>query len=1096
MHAYNRSLALTVVILSVAIGASAQNIESDFGNTFSNTVDASNIPVSITVLSTVNSALDNLDQLNELKDGLASLRHNATELEQLRNAFNNEYVSLYSIGNGRAPIGKIDDAYRSLQAAISNVDDAVGRLSDFQTSARGFTTSVARGIGNTTRYVGTIGDVLAIASAANTFANEEATLVEQINGVSSLAGVAVTTYAPATGAVLAPVQLTLLASDKYVDATRNVATDILGQMEDDKAEYLNAARLIILTATANNPELKPQEILALASPRLNKLGQDYFEIYEYQGNLHRAVYGDGISRLASGLGNAASGGAVERRYLENLNFFSGILSDQNSELFQTLLTISTATSARVGSLNEIQSRIAQTLRQIEVTSGTVSSNLQQSFEIVQSIGQELETLSAPASPEADSDVALLSPSGAIESTSDDGLILTEDDEGKAVLGNNAGTNIIISTDPVEPEEPEEPTGPTPEEIAAMLAQLEAQREGLVDVRDLLYITKLQAEALIANNNDRLTILQFDDRETVQNTLSVVDEEIQSLRAELNSTGLSEADATRLQDLMRYGETLEGELDRISTEIASLEARNTEAQTALDTANSSIASNDTALGQNRSSILALVSGYSFTDYTVPTVTTDLPDWSSYEYELPPFNETEVPTSDIVNVVATIVPHPDFYRASTGNVRRFVPLVSGDGETLLYDQYDVDQNVTEKLEVFEHLYWGGNERLRWIYGEASTHDQFALRTGTATFRGGIAGNYVHGSSGSETVYEDSLYGGLGLQVDFSNRSISGEGTLGISSPVRNEELSFTINPAQIRLNSDNFTQFVSFYSTASMTGGASGDGSFSGLFYGSDASEAAGHFAFGLTGGLAVGIWAAVENYIPRDDEGGGGGGGDGTGNEGGGSSLNYSNYRGLFAFSGRDLQTGEYVTDFSAVTGISNDGDITVAGTTGTPNINDAVPDQRYSYSSWGTWANTDIAITGQNGQTANASGGWLVYEPTTDLPMTGTATYSGQVAGGIAGGDSLNGTINLNADFAADRVTGSMDINRSSGSDWASASFDTSITRDTNSSGFQGALTGTDVNSGAIFGGFAGPNAEEVGGGWQIDHADGSSANGIFRATQ
>jgi len=38
------------------------------------------------------------------------------------------------------------------------------------------------------------------------------------------------------------------------------------------------------------------------------------------------------------------------------------------------------------------------------------------------------------------------------------------------------------------------------------------------------------------------------------------------------------------------------------------------------------------------------------------------------------------------------------------------------------------------------------------------------------------------------------------------------------------------------------------------------------------------------------------------------------------------------------------------------------------------------------------------------------------------------------------------------------------------------------------------VNSGVIFGGFAGPNAEEVGGGWQIDNANGTDGVGIFRA--
>ncbi len=864
-------------------------------------------------------------------------------------------------------------------------------------------------------------------------------------------------------------------------------------------------------------------------------------------------------------------------------------------------------------------------------------------------------------------------------------------------------------DPVEPEEPEEPAK-TPEEIAAELAQLEAQREGLFDARDLLYITKLQAEALIANNNDRLTILQFDERETVQNTLSVVDAEIQSLRAELNSTGSSEADATRLQDLMRYGETLEGELDRISTEIASLETRNTEAQTALDTANASIASNDTALSQNRSSILALASGYTFTDYTIPTVTTDLPDWSSYEYELPPFNETEVPTSDIVNVVVSTVSLP----VTDGSIRHVGAAVSEDGSTIRFDEWGVDDAVTERLEGFEHLYFGsGSDGLRWIYGEASTPEQFALRTGTATFRGGLLGYYAHGSIDSNTVYEDSVFGSLTLNIDFGSNRLTGEGSMEIDNAARSETLSFTLNEAAITQTNDGLTRSLRFSSGAQLLNDVSGNGNFSGAFYGADASEAAGSFAFGLVGGFAAGVWAAGENYVPRDDEGGfngafvigydstsnghstawdegddvtstrinysnggvegsvnidttlamagfnhvswgtwvansttrdalgdrgywvdvdnltassvlqnrtgtaeyageivggyvsygniredaqglinltadfanqsvsgrlqfgrdcsgsgmstcnvasvvssfdepindydGNGFGDhshsGTagvvavfggpnGEEIGGtawltedqgqyigvfrageglsfgefvtptgadSGTDYSNYRGLFAYSGRELVSGDYVTHFTSVVDVADNGDISVAGTTEKPNIADNLgAGDQYEYVSWGQWnvAESGSLTIGANGEyTTFASGSWLVYDPTTDLPINGSATYNGFVNGRVAGGEALGGTINLNADFAADRVTGSMDVTDSGGS-WASASFDTSIRRDTDSSGFQGALTGTDVNSGAIFGGFAGPNAEEVGGGWQIDHTDGSSANGIFRATQ
>jgi hypothetical protein len=278
---------------------------------------------------------------------------------------------------------------------------------------------------------------------------------------------------------------------------------------------------------------------------------------------------------------------------------------------------------------------------------------------------------------------------------------------------------------------------------------------------------------------------------------------------------------------------------------------------------------------------------------------------------------------------------------------------------------------------------------------------------------------------------------------------------------------------------------------------------GVFGGESGQEIGGHAWIEEDNGQYVGVFRAREGLSFGDFANLTAGVAEGdSGNTSGGDNSGfqiYSNYRGLYAFSGRELVSGDFVTNFASVTTISNDGNIGIEGTSGTPNISDNLgAEDQYNYVSWGQWSAAeggDLTINADGEETTFASGSWLVYDPTTDLPTSGSATYNGFVNGRVAGGDTLGGTIDLNADFAADRVTGSMDIVDSAGS-YANANFDTSIRRDTDSSGFQGALTGSEVDSGAIFGGFAGPSAEEVGGGWQIDHTDGSNANGIFRALQ
>ena len=861
----------------------------------------------------------------------------------------------------------------------------------------------------------------------------------------------------------------------------------------------------------------------------------------------------------------------------------------------------------------------------------------------------------------------------------------------------------------------QPTGPTPEEIAEAERQAELQRQAAItaleDERDRHFLVKLDAEARIRNNNNRLAILEFDERERVQNVLSVVNAEAARLRGELNSTGLSDADAKRLQDIMRYGEVLEAELERIATEETSLRTRNTEYQQALDAANATIVRNSNQLN-------AL--NYDWNEYTVPTISVVLPDWSNYEYELPPFDQTDVPTTELRNAVVSSVSLP----VTTSTIRNSGTLISEDGEDTRFDAFGVSESQSEKLDDFNHLFLGRNSTgLQWIYGEASTPEQFGLRTGTATFRGGLSGYYAHGTLSSNTVYRDSVAGNLLLNVNFGTNMLSGEGTLGIDNVARREEISFQISPASITENNDGLSRSLRFASNATLLNGIAGNGNFSGAFYGLDASEAAGSFAFNLDGGFAAGLWATGENYVPRDDEGGFSGAyvigysaredgygtawdegeqvsatrlnyfnGDGDGSvdivstlpsgsfsfvswgawvensttrnalgnagywlhvdpvtspaivenrtgtaqyggeiiggyvssgnirqdsqgiisltsnfadqsiggqfqfgrncsgsglsgcsvasevqsfnepinayDGAGfgnferigssgvvgvfagdnaqeigghawltenqgmyigvfrareglsfgsfvtpiseqsSSIDYANYRGLLAYRGFEdepdlfAEVGEPVSGFVGVQSVSDTGEVAFNNSNLTLSAAHSSTDSHgtYSYATWGEWdsrsAGSVFTIDVQ--LVAEGRGNWLVYDPTTDLPTSGSASYQGSVDGagsGIAGG-IVRGGINLEADFGSDRITGSMSLRDGNNNSWADAAFDAPITRSTDSSGFQGGLTGANVDSGIIFGGFAGPNAEEVGGGWQIDHINGSDANGIFRAQQ
>jgi hypothetical protein len=165
----------------------------------------------------------------------------------------------------------------------------------------------------------------------------------------------------------------------------------------------------------------------------------------------------------------------------------------------------------------------------------------------------------------------------------------------------------------------------------------------------------------------------------------------------------------------------------------------------------------------------------------------------------------------------------------------------------------------------------------------------------------------------------------------------------------------------------------------------------------------------------------------------------------------------------------------------------------------------YSYTAISAWTATatETAVAGTLGY-----GYWAVGTPTTTMPSTGTATYSGEIQGYIGGGaltgiSAATGTVSMNMDFSDQQLTGSMVVNRTYNSvdqgTWASGNFG-ALTVDSEGK-YSGEITGsgivnTDTWTSEIKGRFTGPNAEETAGRWNIENSSGEKGMGAYRAKQ
>jgi hypothetical protein len=151
----------------------------------------------------------------------------------------------------------------------------------------------------------------------------------------------------------------------------------------------------------------------------------------------------------------------------------------------------------------------------------------------------------------------------------------------------------------------------------------------------------------------------------------------------------------------------------------------------------------------------------------------------------------------------------------------------------------------------------------------------------------------------------------------------------------------------------------------------------------------------------------------------------------------------------------------------------------------------YDYLSWGRW--NDAAGVADTIYTNSA---WIAgsLTPAADIPVTGSASYSGRVLGKLNEGGAISnigGTTVLTASFAGNMLTGTFELTKNNAA-WKTANVNAGWGAGTGN--IAGTLNTTDAAmSGAVNGNFFGPAANQVGGAWNLSNAGGTDkAAGVF----
>lgn len=175
-------------------------------------------------------------------------------------------------------------------------------------------------------------------------------------------------------------------------------------------------------------------------------------------------------------------------------------------------------------------------------------------------------------------------------------------------------------------------------------------------------------------------------------------------------------------------------------------------------------------------------------------------------------------------------------------------------------------------------------------------------------------------------------------------------------------------------------------------------------------------------------------------------------------------------------------------------------------VDSSISEDGYSYSDWGEWNGAGKTLpTLSNAQAER--GFWVIGEAThrDNLP-TGTATYNGEVQGIGFNGETIGGSVSLNANFGTQTLNGSLDLTRQNGSNWIKLETGDMSYTTGNEYGITFSSTNASVKTpaGATIGGagantsgmFVGPEGEGVIGDWAVwnvpDEVGG--ADGVYRA--
>jgi len=308
-----------------------------------------------------------LEQINESEKYLAALDAKLFRAEQLTAKYEKAWRDLYGNGKGAGTVGEINDTYAKLQKTKIILANTQKQLSSNKTKVENFVKGLNNGIQKGAKVAGVAMDVATVISAINTINSENESVMEKISAGSAIVNVMLTNSKAGvkTGPALILFDLTLTGTDIYVNATRDVAEDIADTLLKDNARFRNTARSIITNIALEHPEASRGEIIKLAQPEITQLASQYFEIYKAEGAIYNAVFGKGISKLATGLGNLSSGGVAVENYTTNLALFTGSFTDNNSPLYKMISANTDGAIKKINKLKKVAAEYQANANEIE-----------------------------------------------------------------------------------------------------------------------------------------------------------------------------------------------------------------------------------------------------------------------------------------------------------------------------------------------------------------------------------------------------------------------------------------------------------------------------------------------------------------------------------------------------------------------------------------------------------------------------------------------------------------------------------------------------------------------------------------------------------